>query len=229
MSSTVIDPESLAARLSDLKSIDDPHTGKALPSAVGQRSPLWPLAPHWARIELRQVTEQGARRLEEYAFRPVPDAAHLPIFPGADLPVAFMIERQASDAVARLYSAHQFVADRGPLLPVDAQLVPHRGPQDILARYFPTLHAAALEPTLALFETDGYLQHSNGETFRGRERLRIDFTKFFQSGGIKLRYCNKTDQGAITALECFMPSGRPAVAVYERGRTGLVGAVRLYL
>jgi hypothetical protein len=26
-----------------------------------------------------------------------------------------------------------------------------------------------------------------------------------------------------------MPSGRPAVAVYERGRTGLVGAARLYL
>ena len=68
-----------------------------------------------------------------------------------------------------------------------------------------------------------------GETHTGREKLRAAFTKFYQSGGIKLRYCNKTDAGPITALECYMPSGRPAVAVYERGGGGKMLAARLYL
>jgi hypothetical protein len=228
--STLIDPDTLAQRLRQQSRINDPLCGDVSPQEVQQRSPLWPSAARWSAIRLVAVTEQGSRRLEEYLFHPATADCEVPIHPDSDLPVAVMFAQQADGApCARLYSAHQLVATRAAILPVDPQLVPDRGGDDILVRYFPTLHSANLEASVALFESDGYLQHSNGETYRGHERLRIDFTKFFQSGGIHLKYCNRTDSGPRTALEVYMPSGRPAVAVYERGRTGLVGAARLYL
>ena len=223
-----VDPEALAGRLLTLASINDPMTGEVAPAVAAANSKLWPLASRWRSIELRTVTEQGLRRIEEYRFAPVADAAPVKIF--GFLPVAYVFDCDSGGRkVARVYSAHELVSDRKPILPVDTQLIPHRGGEDIFVRYFPVLHSANMEATLDLFESDGYLQHSNGETYQGRERLRVDFTRFYQSGGIKLRYCNKTDAGSITALECYMPSGRPAVAIYERGRTGLVAAARLYL
>jgi hypothetical protein len=221
-------PAALAARLAALATIDDPMTGNAAPAEVAARSKLWPEAARWQSIELKYVTEQGVRRVEEYHF--VPAAGYTPVRIFDFLPVAYVFDRDASGAnVARVYSAHELVPDRKPILPVLENLVPHRGGDDIFVRYFPVLHSAAMEPTLDLFESDGYIQHSNGETYRGRERLRADFTKFYATGGIKLRYCNKTDAGPITALECYMPSGRPAVAIYERGQHGLVAAARLHL
>lgn len=226
----LIDPTSLAQLLRSQSFINDPLCGDVPPEQVQQRSPLWPEAARWSAIRLIAVTEQGPRRLEEYMFHPAGADSGVPIHPGSDLPVAMMFAKRADGTRgARLYSAHQLVATRGPILPVDPHLVPDRGGDDILVRYFPTLHSANLEASVALFEIDGYLQHSNGETYRGHERLRIDFTKFFQTGGIHLKYCNRTDAGPRTALEVYMPSGRPAVAVYERGRTGLIGAARLYL
>jgi hypothetical protein len=225
-----IDPDTLAERLLRQSLIDDPVCGDVPPQQVRERSPLWPDARRWSEIRLIAVTEEGPRRLEEYMFHPASGESGVPIHPGSDLPVAVMFTQRADGTrCARIYSAHQLVATRGPILPADPQLVPDRGGDDILTRYFPTLHSANLEASVALFEEDGYLQHSNGETYRGHERLRIDFTKFFQSGGIFLKYCNRTDSGPRTALEVYMPSGRPAVAVYERGRSGLVGAARLYL
>lgn len=228
--SALIDPARLAQQLLSQALINDPVCGDVAPQTVQERSPLWPSAARWSAIRQIAVTEQGARRLEEYMFHPAGTDSGVPIHPGSDLPVAIMFAKRADGTpCARLYSAHQLVAARAPILPVDPELVPDRGGDDILVRYFPTLHSADLEASVALFESDGYLQHSNGETYRGHERLRIDFTKFFQSGGIHLKYCNRTDAGPRTALEVYMPSGRPAVAVYERGRTGLVGAARLYL
>lgn len=225
-----IDPEQLAGRLLQQRLINDPVCGDVPAQQVRDNSPLWPHAKRWSALRLIAVTEQGKRRLEEYLFHPAGPDSGVPIHPGSDLPVAIMFaERADGSPCARIYSAHQLVADRGPILPVDPHLVPDRGGDDILVRYFPTLHSANLEASVALFEADGYLQHSNGETYRGHERLRVDFTKFFQTGGIVLKYCNRTDAGPRTALEVYMPSGRPAVAVYERGSTGRVAAARLYL
>jgi hypothetical protein len=228
--SALIDPDKLAQQLRSQSLINDPLCGDVPPEQLQQRSPLWPAATRWSAIRLIAVTEQGSRRLEEYLFHPLGADSGVPIHPSCELPVAMMFAKRADGtSCARLYSAHQLVAARAPILPVDTQLVPDRGGDDILVRYFPTLHSANLEASVALFEPDGYLQHSNGETYRGHERLRIDFAKFFQSGGIHLKYCNRTDSGPRTALEVYMPSGRPALAVYERGRTGLIGAARLYL
>lgn len=228
MQSVSIDHQTLATRLLQQTSINDPFVGDVAPGEMQARSKLWPDASRWQALTLKYVTEQGARRIEEYVFTGVPGYALTEM--GVDLPVAIVFEKATDGAShARVYSAHELVENRGPILPVDATLVADRGSDDIFKQYFDALHDADLERTVAIFEDDGYMRHSNGKSYVGHAALRPAFTKFFASGGIKLRYCNKTDQGPITALECYMPSGRPACAIYQRGKNGKVEAARLYL
>jgi len=191
--------QALAAKLHRQLEIDDAFAGRATPSAVEAKSRAWPTKPEWSTVELIAVTTQGERRVEEYLYTPAAGGQR------------------------------QWVEHRGPILPVDETLKPGIDPSDIISRYFPVLQSADLTATLDLWESDGYLQHSNGEVFQGRERIKQDFEKFYQTGGIKLQYCTRTDDGHICALEAYMPSGRPALAVYERGRTGKMAAARLYL
>jgi hypothetical protein len=219
---------SLITRLLQQTSIDDPFTGQVAPAEVQARSKLWPDASRWQQLSLKYVIEQGNRRIEEYVFTGVPGYALTEM--GVDLPVAMVFEKQADgSSLARIYSAHELVEHRGPILSDDASLVPTRGGDDIFIKYFHALHAADLEGTLATFASDGYMRHSNGKSYVGHDALRPAFTKFFTNGGIKLRYCNKTDANGITALECYMPSGRPACAIYHRSADNQVYAARLYL
>lgn len=228
MQNVTIDHQTLAARLLAQTGINDPFTGQAAPSEVQAHSKLWPDSSRWQQLSLRYVTEQGNRRVEEYVFTGVPGYALTEM--GVELPVAIVFEKnEAGGSSARIYSAHELVENRGPILEVNPDIVPTRGADDIFVSYFNALHDADLERTLSTFESDGYMRHSNGKAYVGVEALRTAFTKFFATGGIKLRYCNKTDAGPITALECYMPSGRPACAVYHRGQNGKVAAARLYL
>lgn len=223
-----VEHQQLAQRLLQQSSINDPFTGAAAPSEMQARSKLWPDPSRWQQLTLKYVTEQGNRRVEEYVFTGVPGYALTEM--GVDLPVAIVFDT-ASDgsSQARIYSAHELVQERGPILEVNANVNPTRGENDIFAHYLSALHDADLERTVASFEADGYMRHSNGKSYVGHAALRPAFTKFFASGGIKLRYCNKTDAGDITVLECYMPSGRPACAVYHRGQHGKMLAARLYL
>lgn len=221
----------LGARLRQQTEIDDPITGPADPLEVEARGKLWPHSAWWARIELEQVSEGGgARRLEEYRFTPTSGLAGLPAIHGPGLPVAILFERSPNGASrARVYSARELVAQRAPTLPVDQQLQPARAADDVLARHFPALRRADLAATLESFEEDGYLQLSSGEMHRGRERLRIALAHCLRSGGIEPRFCDKMEDGPRTVFEVRLPDDRPAVAVYERGRSGRIGALRLYL
>lgn len=229
MQTGTVNVQTLADRLKQQTFIDDPYTGQAPPSEMQARSKLWPDAAYWRQINLKWIIEQGSRRIEEYVFTGVPGHALTKM--GVDLPVAIVFEKAADGSShARVYSAHELVAARGPILQANENLLPHRGENDILFRYFEILHAADVEATVDIFEAEGYMRHSNGEAHQGPAALRAAFTKFYQSGGINLRYCNKTDDGAITALECYMPSGRPACAVYQRSDDGKkMHAARLYL
>ncbi len=229
MSVIANDHQLLAARLRRQTSIDDPYTGKALSSEMEARSKLWPDESRWQTLQLKWVVEQGNRRIEEYIFTGVPGHALTKM--GVDLPVTFVFEKNSDGSShARVYSAHELVTERGAMLSVDENLVADRGGDDILATYFQVLHEADLDSTINLFEEQGYMRHSNGEAHVGHKALRHAFTKFYESGGIKLRYCNKTDAGTITALECYMPSERPACAIYHRSNDGKkIHAARLYL
>lgn len=146
------------------------------------------------------------------------------------LPVAFMFEKRPDgQEVSYVYSDHHLVEQRGPiLLPVEG-IHPWRSDGDVLFTYFKALNGNRIEEVLDVFEPRGYFRHSNAETFTGRDELRTDFSKMMGSTGIRIKYCRFTDDGETCAVECYMPSGRPAIAVYERGQQNKLRAVRIYM
>lgn len=218
MTATTIDPAELQARLRKLEEINDPFLGAAPPARFEAESMLWP-GERWSRIALVRASAGDGRKVEEYLYFPAD--GHRPV-----LPVAFVFDGNK----ARVYSEHHLVKDRKSILPVseEAYKLGHSG--EFFGGYFHHLAAADLDGTMSDFEYDGYLQHSDGDRFRG-ERLREDFVKMFKNNGgrIQITYCNFFEDGPMRIMEVHMPSGRPAVACYERGETGKMAAVRLYL
>ena len=210
--------DELLATLHGLSSIDDPIVGAAPPETVARSSKLWP-GDQWSAITLTAKTIANGRRLEEYVFTPA-DGGH-------PLPVVLMIDGDRG----RLYSAHGLVADRKPMLPLDSSIKPSAEPGDFLDGYFEHLVDADIEASIAMFEPDGYIQHSNGDRYQGQERLREDYANMFKANGgtIGVHFVNVMDDGKHRAFEVVMPSGRPGVAVYERGPSGKIAAIRISL
>lgn len=216
--------DALVARLRTAAAINDMCTGETAADAFESGSPLWPGAMAWISVELFSATQDGSRRMEEYRYVPADGSR-------GGLPVAFMFELQPDGAThVRVYSDHHLVEHRGPILPVTEGIHPWNDEHDVLFHYFKALNGNQLEDVLDLFDTDGYFRHSNDETFTGRARLREDFSKMMGMTGIRIGYCRFTDDGTVCAAEAYMPSGRPAVAVYQRSATpGRLHAVRIYL
>lgn len=224
MQQSEVTVETLIARLRQQARINDVFGGEVSSADFEALSPLWPKATAWKHIELFATAEDGVRRLEEYRYIPVDSMRPV-------LPVAFMFERQSDgSSQARVYSDHHLVDDRGPILPVVEDIHPWRSKDDVLFAYFSALNGNRLDDVLELFDRDGYFRHSNGEIFLGYDDLRKDFSKMMGKDGIRIGYCRFTDDGKTCAAEAYMPSGRPAVAVYERSATpGCLHAVRIYL
>lgn len=216
--------DTLIERLRLQTRVNDMFTGDSDIGKFETESPLWPNAERWSDISLFNTVEAANRRLEEYHFIPRDGSR-------AYLPVGFMFEKMPDgQSVVRVYSDHHLVEDRSPILPVKADLHPWRSEQDVLFAYFNALNNNKLEDVLDLFDTDGYFRHSNGETFNGRDELRQDFSKMMGTTGIKIQYCQFTDDGTTCVAEVYMPSGRPAIALYQRSQTpGRLHAVRIYL
>lgn len=214
--------DALLAQLATLDVVDDPYLGQGSVAGFRTESPLWP-GETWSKVERVFVTEASGRRLEEFRFTPADGHR-------GELPVAFLFETLADGRLgAIVYSDHHLVDERGPIHAKVPGLHPWTSEDDVLCSYFRALNGNRLEEVLDQFEDDGYFRHSNDETFTGRDGLRVDFTKMMGSSGIKVDYCRFTDDGTTCAAEVYMPSGRPAVAVYERGRPGRLKAVRIYL
>jgi hypothetical protein len=215
---------SLAERLSALEQVNDPMLGIVSPAEMAERGLLWP-SERWAEIETISVAEASGRRLEEYLFTPADGTESLPAGIKV-LPVSIVYDGNC----ARIYSAHELVSFRAPILAVAPELYPV-GDDGFLGGYFNCLHRADLEGTLACFEVDGYMQHSNGRRYPAPDRLREDFVGMFANNGgkINVSFANVLDDGRVRAFECYMPSGRPAVAAYQRGPTGKIAAIRICL
>lgn len=216
----------LQRKLRACEVVDDPYLGNGTADAFEGGSRLWP-GSDWSAIERPFVIEAAGRRFEEFRFTPADG--------GPVLPVGVMFEtRQDGRSSAIVYSDHHLVEDRGPIHPKVAGIHPWRSDADILRAYFDALNGNRLEDVLDQFAEDGYFRHSNDETFAGRDRLRVDFTKMMGASGIRVDYCRFTDDGVTCAADVYMPSGRPSVAVYERtGRFDQLGhklrAVRIYM
>jgi len=218
MTATTIDAKELQVKLRALKTVNDPYLGAGPVANFEADSPLWP-GERWSRIALVSAASGDGRTVEEYLFFPAD--GHRPV-----LPVAIVFDGDQ----ARVYSDHHLVEHRAPILPVseEAYKLGHSG--EFFGGYFHHLASADLDGTMSDLEYDGYLQHSDGDRFRG-QRLRDDFVKMFKANGgnIQIKYANFFDDGRMRIMEVYMPSGRPAVACYERGETGKLAAIRLYL
>lgn len=206
--------------------VNDPYLGEGTAAAFEAGSRLWP-GDEWSGIERINVIEAEGRRFEEYRFTPAGG--------GPVLPVGIMFETRADGrSGAIVYSDHHLVDERGPIHPKVPDIHPWRAEGDILRSYFSALNGNRLEEVLDQFADGGYFRHSNDETFLGRDRLRVDFTKMMGTTGIRVDYCRFTDDGVTVAADVYMPSGRPSVAVYERtARFDQPGhklrAVRIYM
>jgi hypothetical protein len=224
-----VEPGVLGARLRQQQQIDDPLIGAAEPLELEARSLLWPHARQWALIELTGLLEDGARRLEEYRLTPATSAVDLPAFGGPGLPLAILFERTPNGASrARLYSVPALAGTRSSALAIDAHLQPPRDARDALARHLAALQAGDLAATLESFEPQGCLQDFDGALHCGREQLREVYVRRYARGGLRLSYCSRLQDGPRTALELQDATGRPALAVCERGRADALTAVRLY-
>lgn len=206
--------------------VNDPYLGEGGSAAFEAGSRLWP-GDLWSRVEQPFVVEADGRRFHEFRFTPADG--------GPVLPVGIMFETRSDGRSSGIvYSDHHLVDDRGPIHPKVVGIHPWRSEHDILRSYFDALNGNQLDAVLDQFSDDGYFRHSNDETFLGRDRLRVDFTKMMGKSGIRVDYCRFTDDGITCAADVYMPSGRPSVAVYERtGRFDQPGhklkAVRIYM
>lgn len=213
--------EDLQSALLEQTVINDPFSGEISAAAFKNGSMLWP-GDNWARVEHFHTTEADGRSVVE--VRCYKDATA-----DAFLPVSFVFDPKApTGPTAYVYSDHHLVEDRARILEPVPGLHPWRDEEDMLFSYFKVLGENKIDDILAHFAEDSYFMHSNGGIHLGYDALRADFEKMLEGGGIRIDYCRLTDDGVTCVVEAYMPSGRPAIAIYERGET-VLKAVRIYL
>jgi SnoaL-like domain len=157
-----------------------------------------------------------------------------------DLPVAIVVERRPDGRIGELrmyYSSWPLTgrhANRQPLLQPDPEL---RGP-DVVGEHQRALSAGDVDAIVASFESDGYVREPMGaaHVHNGRDALRAFYAASFSNdGGIPLEQCAIIDDQRARALEYNVVrwgrtevSPEAGVAIYVRGQTGKLAAVRIY-
>ena len=157
-----------------------------------------------------------------------------------ELPEAIVADRDAQARIVELrlyYSTWPTTgrrARRPPLLQPDPDV---RLP-DVVAEYQAALAAGDVAAAVAAFEPEATYCEPGGSAFvhRGRDELTALHERFFSSGGgIPFEHCSVTDDGRTCALEYNIVHWGRAVlrpqaglAVYDRGPTGKLAAVRVY-
>lgn len=156
------------------------------------------------------------------------------------LPFATVTDREADGRIdeVRIYYSNRPLtgrrAHRPPLLQPDVEL---RGP-DVVAEHQRALAAGDVDAIVGAFEEDGYAREPAGadRLYRGRDGLRAFYERMFSyGGGIALEHCRIVGDGRTSALEYNLVGwGRaqllpqPGLAVYVRGQSGRLAAVRAY-
>lgn len=228
MQAAPVEPGVLGARLRQQQLIEDPQHGERPPLELEAKSLLWPHPAQWALIELEQVIDSGARRLEEYRFVPVRPLADVPAFQGAGLPVALLFERTPNGASrARVYSMPALRSSHRRSLPIDPHAAPARDAADVLTRLARAVRDRDVAASAALFQSDARLQLGDGALRRGIAEIRATLEVPLREGVLNPSYCTRLDEAARSALELQLGE-RPALLVCERGTGGLLSAVRVY-
>jgi hypothetical protein len=233
------DTDSLARRLGDRATLDDPLSGRvSRPAELSQalRSGATWLASHQAAFEKHRVVVGSDRDLTEGTLALVVNGK------AVALPVAVVAEkRREREVEVRLYYSTGALggsrSPRGPLLSSDDTVIvppPVAAHLDALARGD---HAAVL----AGFEHGATLRTADGKSYGGPAGPGLGdyfgslIASDGASGGTQMLKNARADDGSTCALEYTIVAVRghgvapqAGLAVYERGENGLLRAVRLY-
>src|SRR5215211_7365558 len=194
---------------------------------------------HWLRerdavVENVALTRTQTRTVEEVVLHLLGDDGGQ-----IQLPVAIVTDRNPDRTLKTIRVYHSMWpltgehAIRPPLLPADPEL--HA--EGAVGEYQQALAEGDVESVLRAFESEGYAREPSGGPYlhQGAERLRDFYELILAKGGIPLEHCTLTDNGRGCAIEYnavrWGDSEIPAqagVAVYERGRGGLLAAARIY-
>jgi hypothetical protein len=185
----------------------------------------------WGEVERIVTPERG---IEENVLTVDRDGGRI------EMPVGVVADRRDDGRILelRIYfgnwplsSRH---ANRPPVMSADPDLVQ----PDIIGDYQRALAAGDVEGAVGTFEPDGYVREPSGGRYvhRGRDELVALYELFFSAGGIDQQHCATTDDGRACALEYNVVRWGPTellppeagLAVYVRGGTGKLAAVRIY-
>jgi hypothetical protein len=231
---------SLARRLGDRATLDDPLFGRTSGSSALERAlnemARW-LAARGASFTNRGLVIGSDREVTEGLLTLTENGGPL------ILPVAVVAEKRREREVdLRIYySTREFAstAERRPfvLASEDVVLPPP------VATHLDALSRADLGAVIASFERDATLCAPNGTSYGGSRSsppLRTYFEMLIDpnpdaTGGTTFQRSARADDGNACALECSVVRLRgrdvpphSALVVYERGDSGLLKAARLY-
>jgi hypothetical protein len=217
-------------------SIHDPLAGRvagreAVANFIEERW-AW-LAEREARLEPFRTTHTPARTVVEWVLHLHHEGQAVPLPVG----VVGVHEGGAGLEAVRVYhSLWPLIGEhkvRPAFLPPDESIDLH----DTVARYQRALKAGDVESIVATFEPDGYFREPAGgeHVYRGTEKLHEFMAMILAPGGIGLEHCTATDDGVVCAIEFNAVSfgdeplvPQAGLAVYERGKSGLLHAARIY-
>jgi hypothetical protein len=228
-------PDQLAKRLGDRATVDDPIFGRTngMPALLRylEEVSAW-LTKHSGTFEKVAFTMGSDRDVTEGTLMLTYEGRRVTV------PVAVVAERRREREVeVRLYYSTRPInganAVRSPLLPQDDEVsVPPP-----VAAHLEALGKGKAVAIVASFEADGTLRDSEGATY-GNDggALQAHYEKLFGGqAGIEVLKGARADDGRTCALEYTVVRVRgkgvppqAGLAVYERGESGLLHAVRVY-
>ena len=237
------DEQSLAAligRLGGRATVDDPIFGRAsgLPALEHYVTEMskW-FKTHKATYERRHFTTGVDRDVTEGVLGLAFESKTV------ELPIAVVAERRRSREIElRLYYSTQPIkgtsALRSPLVAEDAALVLPTGIEDHLA----ALAKGDVDALLAGFDADGSMREARGLEHSKAAGLREFYVKLLagagkpnEARGVEVLKCGSADDGRTCAFEYTLVklggrnvSPQAALAVYERGDSGLIRSLRVY-
>jgi len=190
------------------------------------------LAERQARVEHLTTTSTALGAVEECILSLVRrgERVRLPVAIAAVIASDVLTSIHIYHSMRPLMGAH---AVRSPILPA----LPGLRLPAVVERYHEMLASGDVPGTLEQFDGDAILREPTGEreVHRGKSELLWFFDRLLESGGISMERCSLTDDGMACALEYNLTAWggvllphQAGLAVYERARTGLLAAVRLY-